>query len=63
MPTTKKRINLTTDKDTEAILERIAKRDGVPMATKAAELIAFCLGNRGRRCARLDSRGSYGHEN
>jgi len=44
MPTTKKRINLTTDRDTEAILEKIARRDGMPMATKAAELLHFALG-------------------
>jgi len=43
MATTKDRINITTDKATRAILLKIAKRDRVPLATKAAELIQLAL--------------------
>ena len=43
MSTTKERINITTSKETRAILKEIAKRDRVPLATKAAELIDLAL--------------------
>lgn len=43
MPTTKHRINISTDKDTELILKKIAKRDGVPLATKALDLLLKAL--------------------
>ncbi len=39
MPTLKKRINLALPKEMEKILGRLAERDGVPLATKALELI------------------------
>lgn len=39
MPTAKKRINVTLQKDTAAFLQKIALRDDVPEATKAAELL------------------------
>ncbi|MDP3996144.1 MAG: hypothetical protein Q8P86_00410 [bacterium] len=43
MPTAKQRINITTDPNTEAALKRIAKREGVPVATKAAEFVVIGL--------------------
>ena len=43
MSTTKQRINITADIATEAALKRAAKRDGVPVATKAAELVMIGL--------------------
>ena len=43
MPTLKQRLNITTDRGTRSILARIAKRDRVPLATKAAELLRFAL--------------------
>lgn len=43
MPTTKPRINITTDEDVRLALKSAAKRDGVPVATKAAELISIGL--------------------
>ncbi len=43
MPTVKQRINITADKEMESALKRIAKRDRVPTACKAAELIALAL--------------------
>ncbi|MDB4978426.1 MAG: hypothetical protein JWM56_612, partial [Candidatus Peribacteria bacterium] len=43
-PTTKKRINVTLEKDTALFLEKIALRDEVPQATKAAELLEYALG-------------------
>jgi predicted membrane GTPase involved in stress response len=43
MPTTKERINITTDRDMEIILKRLAKHSRVPVATKAAELIRIAL--------------------
>lgn len=43
MATTKKRINITLSKSTEAFLSLIAKRDKVPQATKASELLDFAL--------------------
>jgi hypothetical protein len=43
MSTTKRRINITADADVEAALKLVAERDGVPMATKAAELLRNAL--------------------
>lgn len=43
MATIKQRINITTDSDLEAALKTAAKRDGVPVATKATELLAIGL--------------------
>jgi predicted DNA-binding protein len=43
MPTSKKRLNVTLDKDTALFLRNIALRDDVPQATKAAELIEKAL--------------------
>ena len=43
MPTTKRRINITADKDVEKALTRSAKHDGVPIATKAADLLRIAL--------------------
>lgn len=43
MPTTKPRINVTISPDVEAGLKILAKRDRVPVASKAAELLSFAL--------------------
>lgn len=43
MPTTKKRINISISKDLDEALSLTAKRDGVPEATKAAELLRLGL--------------------
>lgn len=43
MPTNKKRINITLSKDAAVFLYRIALRDEVPQATKAAELLELAL--------------------
>ena len=43
MATTKSRINITADLEFESALKNAAKRDRVPVATKAAELIAVGL--------------------
>jgi len=43
MATTKQRINITADKHMELALKRLAKRDRVPIARKAAELINMAL--------------------
>lgn len=43
MPTNKTRINITAEADVEKALTYAAKRDGVPVATKAAELIQIGL--------------------
>lgn len=43
MSTTKQRINITTNLDVEQALRQAAKRDGVPMATKASELLTIGL--------------------
>ena len=39
MTTTKKRVNVSLSAPLESILAKLAKRDQVPQATKAAELI------------------------
>ena len=43
MTTTKDRINISVSKDTRKTLERLAKRDQEPLATKAAKLIEVAL--------------------
>jgi len=43
MTTTKRRINISLGKETEKALVRIAKRDHVPLATKAEELVRVAL--------------------
>ena len=43
MPTSKKRINISVPKDTEEILELLAKRDKKPIATVALQLIETAL--------------------
>lgn len=43
MPTTKKRINITADADIEKALVLAAKRDKLPVTTKAAELLRLAL--------------------
>ncbi|OGJ42102.1 hypothetical protein A3J23_04000 [Candidatus Peregrinibacteria bacterium RIFCSPLOWO2_02_FULL_48_14] len=43
MPTSKKRINISLPEDIEEVLTLIAKRDGVPVATKAFQLIELAL--------------------
>ena len=43
MPTTKTRLNITLPKTMEIVLNKIAKRDDMPMATKAQELLQFAL--------------------
>jgi len=43
MSTTKKRINITADVDVEEALVRAAKRDSLPVTTKAAELLRLAL--------------------
>ncbi len=43
MPTIKKRLNITLEPDVQIAIERIAKKERVPEATKAAELIRIAL--------------------
>ena len=43
MATTKHRINITTDPDMERALRQAAKRDSVPLASKAAYLLRLAL--------------------
>lgn len=43
MPTTKRRINISINKDIEDSLTSAAKRHNVPVATKAAELLRLAL--------------------
>ncbi|MDO8572328.1 MAG: hypothetical protein Q7S11_00995 [bacterium] len=43
MSTTKKRINISMERELEEMLSRIAKRDRVPQATKATELLRIAL--------------------
>lgn len=43
MATSKTRINITADADVEAVLRKLAKRERVPMATKAAELLRLAI--------------------
>ncbi len=43
MATTKRRLNITLSPDLDWALSKIAKRDNVPEATKAAELLQSAL--------------------
>ena len=43
MPTTKKRVNISLPKYLEDVLEKLAKRDQVPQATKATELLRLAI--------------------
>jgi hypothetical protein len=43
MSTTKKRLNITLPEQLDRVLARIAKRDAVPQATKATQLLALAL--------------------
>ena len=43
MPTKKKRINVTLNKDTALFLKKIALRDEMPLATKVAQMIEVAL--------------------
>lgn len=43
MPTEKYRIHVSVPKDVETALERLAKRDDVPRASKALDLIRIAL--------------------
>ena len=43
MATTKKRINISVSNDVEKALESLAKRDEVPVATKAVQLLRSAL--------------------
>lgn len=43
MPTTKKRINICVSEEMDEALERLAKRDEEPVATKAAGLLKTAL--------------------
>jgi len=43
MPTTKTRINISLPKNIETALDHLAKRDDVPRATKALDLIKLAM--------------------
>ncbi len=43
MTTTKKRINVSVSKELNLAIERLAKRDQIPQATKAAHLLRLAL--------------------
>ncbi len=43
MTTTKKRVNISLSKTEEGALEKLAKRDSMPVATKAMHLIRQAL--------------------
>jgi cation transport regulator ChaC len=43
MATTKKRINISVSKEMETVLEKLAKRDQVPQATKAEHLLQLAI--------------------
>jgi predicted DNA-binding protein len=43
MPTTKKRINISVSKEMEDAIKDLAKRDQMPQATKAEQLIRIAL--------------------
>ncbi len=44
MPTTKSRINISVSKETKHILGRLARRDEMPLATKAERLLEVAMG-------------------
>lgn len=43
MPTMKKRLNITLSKETRIYLKKLALKENVPEATKAAELLQMAL--------------------
>ena len=43
MATTKRRLNITLSPEVDAMLSHLAKRDRVPEATKASELLSISL--------------------
>ena len=43
MPTTKKRINISVSKEVEEAIALLSKRDEMPEATKAGELLRIAL--------------------
>lgn len=43
MPTLKKRINISVSKDIERAIAKLALRDEMPQATKAAQLLAQAI--------------------
>jgi len=43
MPTTKARLNISLSKDVREILAKVARRDHMPQATKAARLLEIAL--------------------
>jgi len=43
MPTKKRRLNVTLNKDTAIYLKKLAIRDDVPEATKAAQMIEIAM--------------------
>ena len=43
MPTTKKRINISVSKEVNETLQRLARRDQMPQATKAEHLLTMAL--------------------
>ena len=43
MPTIKRRVNISISKPIEEALEKLARRDQVPEATKAAELLQAAI--------------------
>lgn len=43
MATTKKRINISVSKDVEKAVGKLAKRDQMPIASKAAELLRMAI--------------------
>ena len=43
MPTTKKRINITVSPEIEKMLKLLSKRDEVPQATKASDLLRLAI--------------------
>ncbi|OHA70359.1 MAG: hypothetical protein A3D64_03235 [Candidatus Wildermuthbacteria bacterium RIFCSPHIGHO2_02_FULL_49_9] len=43
MPTTKARINISVSEETREAIERLAKHEQKPVATKAANLLEFAL--------------------
>lgn len=43
MPTTKKRVNITLPADIEEALEILARRDNIPVATKAVQLLHIAI--------------------
>lgn len=43
MPTSKKRLNITLPKDARIYLKKLALRDEVPEATKAAQLVQMAM--------------------